>query len=120
MVIFQVKILNEINFFLIIIYILLQFKTFLPEISMDNIQNILLLAKWPLKCIAIDYSSIGLKRVTIQLVVNEAWLCVLMRLLRHNTSEVCAVTLKCCDYCSPINSILYIDFSSNIAYVLVW
>ena len=47
MVIFQIKIFHEINFFLIIIYILLQFKTvywFSPENSMDN---------WHSECIAI-------------------------------------------------------------------
>ena len=47
MVIFQIKIFHEINFFLIIIYILLQFKTvywFSPENSMDH---------WHSECIAI-------------------------------------------------------------------
>ena len=28
--------------------------------------------------------------------VNEIWFCVLTRILRHNTSEVCAITLKFC------------------------
>ena len=55
----------------------------------------LLLVYWPSHGIAIDHSSIGLKRLTIQLVFNEAWLCVLARFSRHNTSQVCTATLRC-------------------------
>ena len=54
----------------------------------------LLLVYWPSHGIAIDHSSIGLKRLTIQLVFNEAWLCVVVRFLHHNTSQVCTATLK--------------------------
>ena len=71
------------------------------------IQNALLLVYWPPHGIAIDHSSIGLKRLTIQLVFNEACLCVLVRLLHHNTSEVCTVTLKKqnkCQHLLPIGA----------------
>ena len=94
---FQIKKLNESNFFLIIIYILIQFKVFIycpwKFIWSTGIQNILLLVYWPPHGIAIDHSSIGLKRLTIQLVFIEAWLCVVMRFLHHNTSQVCTATL---------------------------
>ena len=96
--IFQIKIWNEINFFLIIIFILLQFKSVylfsLKFLWATDIQNALLLVNWPSQCIAIDHSSIGLKRMTIQLLVNEVWLCVLTSLLHHNTSQVCTATLN--------------------------
>ena len=95
--IFRIKILNKINFFLIIIFILLQFKTVylfsLKFLWTTDIQNALLLVNWPPQCIAIDHSSIGLQRITIQLLVNEVWLCVLTSLLHHNTSQVCTATL---------------------------
>ena len=75
-VIFQIKIFNKINFFLIIIYIFLQFKMFIDSpynlIWTTDIQNALLFVSRPGSCIAIDHSSVGLKRVTIQLMVNEA------------------------------------------------
>ena len=77
--IFSDKKLNESNFFLIIIYILIQIKVFIYSpwkfIWSTDIQNTLLLVYWPPHGIAIDYSSIGLKRLTIQLVFIEAWLC---------------------------------------------
>ena len=58
-----------------------------------DIQKALLLVYWPPHSIAIYHSSIGLKKLTIQLVFIEAWLCVVMRFLHHNTSEVCTATL---------------------------
>ena len=95
---FQIKKLNESNFFLIIIYILIQFKVFLYSpwklMWSTDIQNTLLLVYWPPHGIAIDHSSIRLKRLTIQLVFIEAWLCVVMRFLHHNTSQVCTATLR--------------------------
>ena len=98
---FQIKKLNESNFFLIIIYILIQFKVFIYSpwkfIWSTDIQNTLLLVYWPPHGIAIDHSSIGLKRLTIQLVFIEAWLCVVMRFLHHNTSQVCTATLRTSD-----------------------
>ena len=64
------KIFHKINFFLIIIYILLQFKTiywFPLEISMDNwYSDALLFVNGPPQCIAIDLRSIGLKKTTKQ------------------------------------------------------
>ena len=94
----QIKKLNQSNFFLIIIYILIQFKVFIYSpwkfIWSTDIQNILLLVYWPPHGIAIAHSSIGLKRLTIQLVFIEAWLCVVMRFLHHNTSQVCTATLS--------------------------
>ena len=95
---FQIKKLNESNFFLIIIYILIKFKVFIyipwKFIWSTDIQNTLLLVYWPPHGIAIDHSSIGLKSLTIQLVFIEAWLCVVMRFLHHNTSQVCTATLN--------------------------
>ena len=98
MIIFQIKLLNETNFFLILIYLLLQLKIVhvfpLKFPLITSIQIALLLVNWPPQCIAIDHTSIGLKRVTIQLVVSEARLSVLMRFSRHNTSQVCTATLN--------------------------
>ena len=92
---FQIKILNDNNFFLVIINILVKFKMFIYSpwkfLWSTNIQNALPLVYWPPHGIAIDHSSIGLKRLTIQLVFNEAWLCVVLRFLRHNT---CTATLS--------------------------
>ena len=95
---FQMKKLNESNFFLIIIYILIQSKVFIYSpwkfIWSTDIQNTLLLVYWPPRGIAMDHSSISLKRLTIQLVFIEAWLCVVMIFLHHNTSQVCTATLS--------------------------
>ena len=102
---FQIKKLNEINFFLIITYILIQFKVFIYSpwkfMWSTDIQNTLLLVYWPSHGIAIDHSSIGLKRLTIQLVFIEAWLCVVMRFLHHNTSQCVHCNLKY-DYYSSL------------------
>ena len=85
------------NFFLILIYLLLQLKIVhvfpLKFLWITSIQIALLLDNWPPQCIAIDHTSIGLKRVTIQLVVSEACRSVLTRFSRHNTSQVCTATL---------------------------
>ena len=98
MIIFQIKLLNETNFFLILIYLLLQLKIVhvfpLKFLWITSIQIALLLVNWPPQCIAIDHTSIMLKRVTIQLVVSEARLSVLTRFSCHNTSQVCTATLK--------------------------
>ena len=59
-----------------------------------DIQNALLFVCWPPHDIAIDYSSIGLKKVTIQQVFNKAWQCVLVRFLHHKMSQVCTATLE--------------------------
>ena len=91
---FKIKILNEINFLLIMIYILVQFNCFIYSPLLTYI-NALPVVYWPPQCIAIDHSSIGLKRLTIQPVFNEAWLCVLTRILSYITSIVCTATLKC-------------------------
>ena len=95
---FQIKLLNDNNFFLIIIFILVKFKMFIYSpwkfVWSTNIQNALPLVYWPPHGIVIDHSSIGLKRLTIQLVFNEAWLCVVLRFLRHNMSQVCTATLS--------------------------
>ena len=58
-----------------------------------DIQNALLLVYGLPHGIAIDHSSIRLKKLTIQLVFNEAWLCVLVRFLCYNASQVCTATL---------------------------
>ena len=95
---FQIKILNDNNFFLVIIYILVKFKMFIYSpwkfVWSTNIQNALPLVYWSSHGIAIDHSSIGLKRLTIQPVFNGAWLCVVLRYLHHNTSQVCTATLS--------------------------
>ena len=95
---FQIKKLNESNFILIIINILIQFKVFIYSpwkcIWSTDIQNTLLLVYWPPHGIAIDHSSIVLKRLTIQLVFIEAWLCVVMRFLHHKMSQVCTATFS--------------------------
>ena len=96
--IFQIKKLNGSNFFLIIIYMLIQFRVFIYSpwkfMWFTDVQNTLLLVYWPPHGIAIDHSSIGLRRLTIQLVFIEAWLCVVMRFLHRNTSQVWTATLK--------------------------
>ena len=96
--IIQIKILNEINFFLIITYILLQFKVLVysPKnvLGLLTYINALPVVYWPPQCIAIDHSSIGLQRLTKQPMFNEAQLCVWKRILRHNTSLVCTATLS--------------------------
>ena len=65
---FQIKILNDNNFFLIIIFILVKFKMFIYSpwtfVWSTNIQNALPLVYWPPHGIAIDHSSIGLKKLT--------------------------------------------------------
>ena len=86
------------NFCLIIIYRLFQFKVFIysPKNYLGPLTyiNELPVVYWPPQCIAIEHSSIGLKRLTIQPVFNKGRLCVLMMVLRHKTSEVWTVTLK--------------------------
>ena len=98
MIIFQIKLLNEINFFLILIYLSLQFKIVhvfpLKFLWITSIQIALLLVNWPPQCIATDHTSIGLKRVTIQLVVSEVCCSVFTRFSHHNTSQVCTATLN--------------------------
>ena len=96
----KVKKLNQSNFFLIIIYILIQFKMFIYSpwkfIWSTDIQNTLLLVYWPPHGIAIDHSSIGLKRLTMQLVFIEAWLCCNETFTsQHVTSVYCNLTLAC-------------------------
>ena len=59
-----------------------------------DIHTCIAMVYWPSHSIAIDHSSIGLKRLTIQLVFNEAWLCVLVRFLHHNMSQVRTATLS--------------------------
>ena len=108
--IFQIKKLNESNFVLIIIYILIQFKVFIYSLWKfrwsTDIQNTLLLVYWPPHGIAIDHSSIGLKRLPIQLVFIEAWLCVVLRFLHLNTSQVCTATLTITEWmCLLTNSV---------------
>ena len=62
MIIFQIKLLNEINFFLILIYFLLQLKIVhvfpLKFLCITSIQIALLLVNWPPQCIAIDHTTI--------------------------------------------------------------
>ena len=86
---FQIKILNKIYFLLIVIYILFQFKVLIYSPlnfwCLLTYINALPVVKWPPQCIAIDLSSIGLKRLIIQPVLNEAWLCVWTRILHYST-----------------------------------
>ena len=66
--IFQIKILNEINFFLKINYILIQCKMLL--FLLNNFYGPLtfrMVYYW-----SIEHNSVGLKRSTIQIVFNEA------------------------------------------------
>ena len=69
--IFQMKIFNEITLLLFIIYSFIKFKVLvsLPKISMVYL-SVTMHCNWPTDH-AIDHSSIGLKRLIIQLVFNE-------------------------------------------------
>ena len=67
---------------------------FSPTFLRSTDINALTVVYWPLQYIAIDCSSIGLKRLTIQPMFNEIWFSVLRRILHHNTSEVCTATLN--------------------------
>ena len=124
--IFQIKILYEINFLLIIIYMLLQFKiSVYSPLNFEGLLtyiNALPVVYWPPKCIAIDHSSIGLKRLTIQSMFNEVWLCVWTRILRHKTSEVCTATLRrgyLADFKNCFSALKFMK-SSNMAGVEVF
>ena len=69
--IFQIKIFNEITLLLFMIYSFIKFKVLvsLPKSSHGPL-GITMHCNWPTDH-AIDHSSIGLKRLTIQLVFNE-------------------------------------------------
>ena len=69
--IFQMKIFNEITLLLFIIYSFIKFKVLvsLPKFSMVHL-SVTMHCNWPTDH-AIDHSSIGLKRLIIQLVFNE-------------------------------------------------
>ena len=66
--IFQMKIFNEITLLLFIIYFFIKFQVSL-KVSMVHL-TVRMYCNWPTDH-AIDYSSIGLKRLTIQLVFNK-------------------------------------------------
>ena len=72
MYIFQIKIYDEVALFLFIIYNFITFKVLvsLPKISMVHLA-VRMYCNWPTDHAIIDHSSIGLNRLTIQLVFNE-------------------------------------------------
>ena len=54
------------------------------KMSLLTLMHALLFVYWPSHGIASDHSSIRLKRLSIQLVFIEAWLCILTSFLHHN------------------------------------